>query len=140
MQEEAKIFLMSSNCTKLGKFHLLQADDLLLQLCLCHIQRACSNFAAASEEFLQPTLLSLIGLHSVSENTRFQVCCLLTVFLAAASPTQEAKVQYFSELHLQKILTLANPESTFKNDWRAVKNLCKHRKIEKLSLCLNFYA
>ena len=68
-----------------------------MQLCLGHIQRACSNFTAASEDFLQPILLSLIGTHSASEDTRFQVCCLLTVFLAAASPTQEAKVHRFKD-------------------------------------------
>lgn len=71
---------------------LQQADDLLLQLCLSHIQRACGMRAPSSEEFPQPLLLSLIGMHSASDDTRFQVCCLLTVFLASANPAQQAKV------------------------------------------------
>lgn len=65
----------------------LQADDLLLQLALRRAQH-CSLASRAGHRFLHPQLLSLIARRRVSSETRFLVCCLLTVFLASVAPEQ----------------------------------------------------
>lgn len=95
--------------TGFSGFHVWQADDLLLQLSMRHIQRACSSHASR-QHFLAPEPLQLIARWRVSRDVRFQACCLTTVFLASAAPQQAAKARALALLLTQPVtVTLLQP-------------------------------
>ena len=71
---------------------LSQADDLLIQLVLGRVQQVCSAVIPGADMFLEKSLLNLMAYRKVSDDVRFRVCCLLTVFLVSAGPDQRPQV------------------------------------------------
>lgn len=88
----------------------MQANDLLVQLLIGHIQEASSSRRPGTEQFLQDDLLSLIAKREVSEDVRFRVCCLLTIYLVSAGPDQGSQVSLNFWQYIKLMLRISSQD------------------------------